>query len=447
MVAAYGYWWYRRRFGSEFNHLVDQFNERERWSREMFHSYQEEQLAAVLVAARQSPYYRRILDEANVSNHTPPFEALARLPVLTKETLRAHADDLLTARPPRGTLSFKSSGTTGTPTKIYYTREFHALELAVPESRSLRWAGVTHRARRVMFGVRKVCRFDQTKPPFWRVSPAERLAYASVYHLSPEFLPAYLRFLRRFEPSIVMGYPSALHTIARYALDVGDMPAAADVVITTSETVSEQARLAIEAAWRCQLYDRYGAVEGCVFASQCEYGRYHVSPEVGIIEIVDHSGRCVPPGVTGELICTGLQNRLQPLIRYKIGDIGRWAEDQSCRCHRQMPILDGIEGRWEDLCYTPDGRQMLRFDTVFKGITTIREAQVVQQSLDCFAILVVPDTDFSQADVARIAHNMRQHVGDVRTKVECVARIPRTGAGKFRAVVCNLSAEEKAVFV
>jgi len=52
---------------------------------------------------------------------------------------------------------------------------------------------------------------------------------------------------------------------------------------------------------QCRVYDRYGAVEGCVFASQCEHGRYHVSPEVGIVELVDHEGRPVRNGEIGEV--------------------------------------------------------------------------------------------------------------------------------------------------
>ena len=105
-----------------------------------------------------------------------------------------------------------------------------------------------------MFGVRKVCRFDQHKPPFWRFSPAENMAYASIYHLSHELLPHYLEFLRSYRPAVVMGYPSALNTIARYALETGDRPAPAAGVFTVSETLTEPARLAMEEAWGCKVY-------------------------------------------------------------------------------------------------------------------------------------------------------------------------------------------------
>jgi phenylacetate-CoA ligase len=444
LVVAYGWRWYRRRFSAHFHRLASEFKAREYWTTEQFRNYQESQLASILAAARNSPYYRQIFLEAGITKHTLPFEALARLPFLSKETLRTQAKDLLTKNPPpKGTLVMKSSGTTGTPTEIYYTPEFHALELAIPESRNLHWAGVTYRDRRVMFGVRKVCRFDQDKAPFWRFSLAENMAYASIYHLSPRFLPAYMKFLRAYRPSVIMGYPSALYTIARYALDHGDLPTPAKAVFTTSETVLDYAREAIEAAWQCHVYDRYGAVEGCLFASQCEYNHYHVSPEVGIIEIVDHEDQPVPLGVSGKVICTGLQNMLQPLIRYCIGDIAQWAVDQHCPCGRQMPILGAIEGRFEDICYTSDHRAVLRFDTVFKGVKNIREAQVVQEKLNSFTVYVVPGDGFNISDIERIKGNMRLHVGNVCTDVKPITAIPRSVSGKFCAVVCNLSLEEK----
>lgn len=444
LVAAYGWRWYHRRFGGKFNELLQQYRERDHWTAEQFRAYQEAKLEKVLQAAWQSPHYRQVFNSAGLQPDTPPFEALAQLPLLSKQTLRSHPKDLLTQAPPKDVMVFRSSGTTGTPTEIYFTRDFHALELAVPAARNFGWAGIDYRARRVMFGVRKVCRYDQDHPPFWRFSPAEDMAYASIYHLSPRFIPAYLSFLRQYRPAVIMGYPSALRVIAKYAIENDNLPAPAQGVFTTSETVTEQDRALIESAFQCKIYDRYGAVENCHFACQCEYGRYHVSPDVGILEIVDSAGRAVPPGVMGEVICTGLHNTLQPLIRYRIGDVARWAEDQNCACGREMPILEAIDGRVEDICFTADGRQTLRFDTVFKGIDNIHEAQVIQEQLDQFIIRLVPGMGFSDLDAQHLTENMHLHVGEVQVKIELVDQIPRTTAGKFRAVICNLPEEVKA---
>lgn len=446
MVAGYGWWWYRRRFGPQFHQLVLEYQERERWSTTQFAAYQLARFQDLLDVSWHSPYYSNIWSVYQSPRKITSLEDIRRFPVLNKETLRTSARLLLTQDPiPRGTIIQRSSGTTGTPTDIYYTRPFHALELAVPEARNLHWAGVNYRSRRVMLGVRKVARFDQSTPPFWRFSPVENMAYASIYHLSPKYLSAYMDFFRNFHPDVVMGYPSALYTIAAYALEAGDLPKPARAVITMSETLLPMYREAIEEAWRCKILDRYGAVEGCMFVGQCEFGRYHISPEVGIIEILDSNGNPCAPGEYGEVICTGLQNTLQPLIRYRVGDVACWSLNQSCPCGREMPIIEGVEGRFEDMCFTPDGRQMLRFDTVFKGVTNIKEAQVVQEELDLFTVYVVPATGFAEADVHMLQENMRMHVGNVTTQVRLVTQLERSSSGKLRAVICRLPSEKKAM--
>lgn len=443
MVAGWGMWWRRRRFGPDFERLVEEFRSHERWSARQFTEYQTARLAQVLHAARQAPFYRPRFEAAGLTEAMTPWEMLARLPILSKQELRAHAVDLLTAPSPREAVTFRSSGTTGTPTEIFYTREFHSVETASIEARNLNWAGATYRDRRLMFGARKICRFDQDRPPFWRYSPAENLAYASVYHLSPKFLPAYVELLETFKPDVVMGYPSALYPLAEYAIEHGLRLPAVRGVFTSAEPLADYMREAIETAWDTRIFDRYGAVEGCVSASQCEHGRYHVNPEIGVLEILDNDGRPVPPGVEGEVVCTGLYNVLQPLIRYRIGDYARWASDQTCACGRQFPIIEGIDGRIEDACYTADGRRIIRFDTVFKGVANIRQAQVVQERLDAFSILVDAAEGFGDSDVDRLRENMRLHVGAVDVTVRRVDTIARTAAGKFRAVVCLLTDEDK----
>src|SRR5580765_3654937 len=125
-VAGYGWWWYRRRFGPHFHRLQAEFGARERWSAKQFHVYQQEQLGKIFTAAWRSPYYHQVLTHAGINPGMEPFDILPRMPVLSKETLRTKARDLLTQNPtPKGTIIFKSSGTTGTPTEIYYTPEYH----------------------------------------------------------------------------------------------------------------------------------------------------------------------------------------------------------------------------------------------------------------------------------------------------------------------------------
>jgi phenylacetate-CoA ligase len=258
--------------------------------------------------------------------------------------------------------------------------------------------------------------------------------------LAPGFLPNYIEHLRKSEIGVLMGYPSALNLIAQHLLTTGER-LAIPVTITTSETVTPAIRSTLELAFRTKVFDQYGSVENGQFVSQCADGKYHVSPERGIVEILDDENRPVKPGVSGRVVVTGLENDLQPLLRYDTGDVASWAIDQRCGCGRAMPILTGIEGRYEDYCTAPDGRRVLRFDTVFKGIGSVVEGQVVQEAPTRFSINVVVAATFSESDRLALLRNFRQHIDQVQVDVAVVPCIPRTPNGKFRAVInrCPLS--------
>ncbi|MGE0757695.1 MAG: phenylacetate--CoA ligase family protein [Pirellulaceae bacterium] len=433
MVTAWGAVWYSRRFGRHFYEKVRELEQNEKLTSEQFAAWQLRSLNAVLEQAAKAPYYRQQFQEARLTLPLKSLEQLAELPRLSKQVLRSQPTDLLTTTPPWGTKVLHSSGTTGTPTSIYFTRNFHQEHTAYFQARHRQWAGIGQRDSRAMFGIRKVCAFEQSRPPFWRKSAAENMYYYSVYHLAPAFLPSYVEHLRKFRPKVIMGYPSALNVVARHLLGRGEtIPVQA--VLTTSETVTNQIRAAVEAAFECRLFDQYGCVENTHFVSQCEYGSYHVSPERGIIEILDGDQPC-PPGKEGKVVVTGLENQLQPLIRYELGDVSYWAEDQSCPCNRQMPIMGGISGRVEDYCVTPDGRQILRFDAIFKATSNIVEGQIIQEEADRFTVRVVPTSAYSVADEERIRAAFRNHAGNATLDIEMVENIPRTSNGKFRAVI------------
>ena len=55
-------------------------------------------------------------------------------------------------------------------------------------------------------------------------------------------------------------------------------------------------------------------------AMECDRGRLHVVPEVGLIEILREDGSPCDPGEVGEIVATGLVNEGMPLLRYRTGD-------------------------------------------------------------------------------------------------------------------------------
>jgi phenylacetate-CoA ligase len=208
-------------------------------------------------------------------------------------------------------------------------------------------------------------------------------------------------------------------------------------VIANAEPVFEFQRDAIVRAFGCPLRETYGSAEKVIAAGECESGRLHLWPEVGVVEVMD-GGAALPAGRCGDLVCTSLLDSDMPLIRYRTGDRGSIGDDGPCACGRTLPALASIEGRADDTVVTPDGRRVGRLDPVFKAGLPIREAQIVQDAPDHIRVRYVPDAGFTAASSRQIVRRLRDRLGDMRVTLEPVDAIPRGANGKFRAVVSSI---------
>jgi phenylacetate-CoA ligase len=142
------------------------------------------------------------------------------------------------------------------------------------------------------------------------------------------------------------------------------------------------------------------------------------------------------------LVCTGLLNADMPLIRYRMGDRGALGSTSPCACGRTLPALACIEGRTDDVLYTIDGRRVGRLDPAFKERLPIREAQIVQETLDRVRVRFVPAPDFTLSALDSLTKRLQARLGPVEIIPERLDEIPRTSRGKFRAVICQVSREE-----
>ncbi|MHC4216447.1 MAG: phenylacetate--CoA ligase family protein, partial [Planctomycetota bacterium] len=235
----------------------------------------------------------------------------------------------------------------------------------------------------------------------------------------------------------IEGYPSSVYAIAQYIVENRLDPVSFKACFTTAETLFDYQREIIQKAFSCKTYNQYGSGEIAVFAAECEHGSMHLSPDYGIVEVVDDDDQPVEVGQTGQLICTSLVNRVQPFIRYRIGDIGA-LKPGLCSCGSPLPLLGQIEGRTDAVLITSDGRKIGRLDPIFKGAKGISEAQVIQNDYDKFVVRIVPGKDYIDSNGREVVENLAHRVGKADIQIEIVEQITRTSAGKFRAVVSNL---------
>ena len=434
-----GYYLRSWRYGRETEALVRQALEREHWGADDWARWRTERLAFLLRrAASDVPFYRDLWQRRRRAGNQASVEYLENWPVLAKEAVRARprafvADDCNPAR----MFPEHTSGTTGTPLNLWQTRSTVRAWYAVVEARLRRWNGVSRRDRWAVFGGQLVIPASQSRPPFWVWNAGLRQLYLSAYHLSPATIGAYADVLRDYRVQYALGYPSALHAVAVLAREAGIPLPQLRVTIGNAEPVLATQREEIAKGFGCPMRETYGMAEVVAAASDCGHGRLHTWPEVGLVEVLEDASDAAAAGI-GRLVCTGLINADMPLIRYAVGDRGRLAPAgaQVCGCGRTLPILEEIDGRSDDVVVTPDGRRIGRFDPVFKADFPIREAQIVQEAPDRLLVRVVPAAGFSERTAAELAERLRMRTGSAMTiSVEQVKLIPRTAAGKFRAVI------------
>jgi phenylacetate-CoA ligase len=442
-ASARGWHLGRRRYGAETDELARTARERETWDSSRWQEWTHSRLSHVLKRAGESvPYYREQWARRRRAGDSRSSLDLKNWPLLPKQDLRKNPKAFLVDDSSRWRLqSEHTSGTTGTPLRLWQSRSATRQWYALMEARWRGWYGVSRQDRWAIIGGQLVTPIEQKTPPFWVWNAGLKQLYFSAYHLSHNTAASYVTALKNHRVAYLWAYPSALSLLAGFARDQRLELPQLKVIISNAEPLIERERQAIAEAFHCPVRNTYGMSEMVAAAGECQHGRLHLWPEAGLVEVLkDDTDEPAGFGEIGRLVCTGLLNEEMPLIRYELGDRGALADPSVlCPCGRTLPILQSVEGRDDDVIMTPEGTRIGRLDPVFKAGFPIREAQVIQETLTSLVVKVVPDAGFNAEWANRIEATLRSRVGAMTISVQPVKEIPRGANGKFRAVISRLN--------
>ncbi|MBL7764907.1 MAG: phenylacetate--CoA ligase family protein [Chitinophagaceae bacterium] len=441
-ISYFGYTWRKRRFGGIFQKELNACKERESYDADQWQHYLNNSLQSMLCFAyREVPFYQMKFQQAGFTENDLQAitqQDLHRIPFLEKNELRLFGETTLLAKTAEpGRQFYASSGSTGTPTKICFSTAMHQRWSAAFEARIRHWAGIDNRMARGMIGGRRVLPEGNARPPFYRYNLAEKQVYYSAYHISPANASNYVEAMYHYKLQYMTGYAVSNYLLALYIQQKQLKAPQMKAVVTSSEKLTPEMREVLEEVYQCKTYDSWSGVEACALVTECEAGSLHISEDVGIIEILDEHGNEVAEGETGEVVCTGLLNFDQPLIRYRIGD--RMTKGKGrCKCGRSMPVIQEIEGRMEDVVTGPDGRQMVRFHGIFVGIPEIERAQVIQHQLDEIEIRIQHEKPIELQQQELIRQRMISQLGNVLVRISLYQKIEQTPNGKYKAVISHI---------
>jgi phenylacetate-CoA ligase len=386
-------------------------------------------------AAEAVPYYadqewaRRLRSGREIT--------LDDIPVLEKSDLRGNEDAFVSTSQQGRLVKLYTSGTTGTPISLRDDAVGFARRSAFI-ARLRTWAGVPQplRPRRVQFTGRDLVPNRSTSPVCWRSNVPGNALLMSTCHISPTSIAAIANRMVRYKPDLIDGYPSAIAAVARLATAERLPLPRPTAVIVTAETLFDEDRALISDAFGCPVFNQYAASEPSCFWSDCEFGSLHMSLEYGMSEILRPDGGPAGFGESGDVVVTSFQNRVMPLIRYRLGDLAVLGDDQPCKCGRALPRVASVLGRRDDVLEIPGRGSIGRLDPIFKGLTAIHEAQIIQTGPLAITAKVVPGQGYSAETEKALIENLVRKVGQsVAIEVVRCSEIERGANGKFRAVV------------
>ena len=308
--------------------------------RSTLHAHQLACLRATLALARsRSAFYRRLLgDAADVD----ALAELARLPFTTAEDVRTDPlafvcvsqDDI------QRVVTLDSSGTTGAPKRLYFTRADQELTIDFFAAGMSTFTGPGDRVLILLPGETPGSVGDLL------ATGLHRIGAVPIKH-GPVRDAALTREVAIREAATVMvGVPTHLLRLVRTAPPGAPVPPVHSVLLSTDH-VPQAIVKAIETAWSCRVYNHYGMTEmGLGGGVDCVARRgYHLREADLLFEVVDPiTGAVLPDGEQGEVVFTTLTRVGMPLIRYRTGDYGRWIT-KPCPCGTALRTLAHITTR------------------------------------------------------------------------------------------------------
>jgi phenylacetate-CoA ligase len=433
LTSARGWFLSRIRYSPKTFSFLHQLRAHEAWTPNDISSFQIRALQEAISHARATvPYYANY-PQIELRN----FDSLRLLPVLTRETVRENRAHLLSRDiPPHQRIIAGTTGTTGGNLKVAYTEKLAGENWAFL-LRQWAWAGVKPRQPRVtLFGAR-VVPITRTTPPYWTHNLPERQILLSIFHVSQKTAADYFKFLHEHQGAVLEGFPSVLSILADFALIRGEtIPMRA--VFTSGEPLYPAAREKIESAFQATVFDSYGMTEYCGLIQQCEQGEMHLAPEYGYLEILDENNAPVAADEEGYFVWTGFLNRAMPLVRYRIGDRGRWKLGPRCQCGRAFPRVTPTITRESEILHCADGRifSPRALNQYLKGATSLRFCQFVHDRAERVVVRAVAGNDLAAQEMMTIREELQQLLGrSMRVTAEIAAEPLVFPGGKIPLII------------
>ena len=321
-------------------------------SRENMEALQLERLQAVVKRVYDNvPYYRDKMDKASIKpEDIKSLADLSRLPFTTKEDMRdTYPFGLFTVDKTKLHRVHASSGTTGKPTVVGYTKGDLDIWSECVARIAIAGGATEEDMSQICFG------YGMFTGALGLHNGLEKVGSA-IIPSSTGNTQKQIMYMKDFGTTLLVATPSYALRIAEVAVEMGiDVKKELSVktLLVGSELLTEPMREEMYKAWGdVNVTQNYGMSElmGPGVSGECLYLKgMHINEDHFLPEIIDsNTGEVLPKGEKGELVITCMTKEALPLIRYRTKDITRLFYDQ-CVCGRTTVRMENLTGRSDDM--------------------------------------------------------------------------------------------------
>ncbi|HHW03974.1 MAG TPA: phenylacetate--CoA ligase [Thermoanaerobacterales bacterium] len=300
-------------------------------------------------AYEKVPFYRQAFDRINLSpGDINSLKDIEKIPFTTKDDLRDNYPYGMFAVPMKDVVRIHaSSGTTGRPTVVGYTRKDLDTWSELVARIAFMAGAREHDIAQISFG------YGLFTGALGLHYGLERIG-AAVVPVSSGNTERQINLMRDFGTTVLVSTPSYAMYMAEVSEEMGVRRE--DIRLRLglfgAEGSTKEMRNELEKRWGITATENYGLSEiiGPGVSGECdEKDGMHIAEDHFLAEIIDpETGRKLDFGEKGELVITTLTKEALPLLRYRTRDITS-LNPEPCRCGRTLLRMSTVEGRSDDM--------------------------------------------------------------------------------------------------
>ncbi|HEY5555950.1 DVU_1553 family AMP-dependent CoA ligase [Acetobacterium sp.] len=380
-----------------------------RLSRTNLDEYQLEALQKTIGHAKNnSAFYRSLLKDIH-SGDISSLSDISKLPFINSTDIRNQGSQMICVkqREIHRIVTLDTSGTTGTPKRIYFSKEDQELTIDFFHYGMSTFTAPGDKVLVLLPG-----KVPGSIGDLLKIGLARMGVEAFIYGIVDD-KDAVMDIILNQKINGIVGIPQQIFALAKaHGSEFVKAAATLKFVLLSTDYVSPSISEAIKNSWGCQVYEHYGMTEmglgGGVFCKALK--GYHLREADLFFEIVNpETGRNVPDGEFGEVVFTTLTRTGMPLIRYKTGDISRFLTSP-CACGTLLKTMDSVSHRMtasvilengqnltmpilEDLLFSVDG--VLDFDAEIT-FSEVEDKVISQNREECLIISITKIAEFEK---------------------------------------------------